>query len=212
MALIVEGGSLTFDAMSYAMPHPNTLQFLSSQFEQATSNLTAAGQRFLDTAKDMYDRLSSSEALNRFRVAGRAIRSMWQMDEIRQLNTIGEFQNAPLSMQRWIMAEPTGRKMYHQQRMDGYSETYLDMEPSAIGEEHYDYRRVMDGLLVMDEEEDLNGDLGWTATTYWEELLPEDNDLSLEEQVDITNSWKFFKEHLKAGKEDPTSRFNSDLG
>ena len=44
-----------------------------------------------------------------------------------------------------------------------------------------------------------------------EELLPDDVELTLEEQLDIAQSWAWIKSLMKQGNEDPTSRFNADL-
>ena len=45
------------------------------------------------------------------------------------------------------MAQPDIRSLYHKGHCDGYSDTYVDMEPGLVGEQHYDYRRVMDGVV-----------------------------------------------------------------
>jgi hypothetical protein len=206
MAQILEGGSLTFDSLAYGRPHPGTQQFLTAQLDRATNYLTSAGQQFMAGVHDLYDRLSGSTAARMLRAAGRGIRSMWQLDEIRAVQTIGDFQHAPPMMQRWIMADPMLRAMYIDQRIDGYSETYVDVDPGKVGEAHYDYRRATDGLIFDNPDDD-----GWTATTYFEELLPDDVELTLEEQVDIQNTWAWMREVIKQGKEDPTSRFNADL-
>ena len=116
MVQIVDGGSLTFDSLIYGPPHPGTQQFLSNQIQTVSTHLTDAGRQFMAGVNDMYERMSGSTAVRMLRAAGRSIRSMWQLDEIRALQTIGEFQNSPLVMQRWVMAEPTIRQMYQAQR------------------------------------------------------------------------------------------------
>lgn len=211
MAQIIEGGSLMFDSLAYGRQHPGTVQFLASQFEQATNFLTNAGQQFMTGARDFYERLAGSNAARMLRAAGRSIRSMWQLDEIRALQTVGDFQQAPLAMQRWIMAEPTVRQYFLDQRCDGYSDTYIDIDPGKVGPDHYDYRRATDGLVFIDEKPDEHGEFGWHATTYMEELLPDDVELTLEEQLDIHQTWQWVKSLMKQGNEDPTSRFNADL-
>lgn len=210
MAQVLHGGTMMFDALAYGQPHPGTQQFLQMQFEAPTRYLTEAGERFFAGAQELYERISGSTADRMMRAAGRAIRSMWQLDEIRPLRTVEDFQHAPLSMQRYLMAEPLVRERFQQQRLDGYSESYVDVFPNAIGEDHYDYRRVMNGMVVVNEDPD--GDGSWQATTYMEELLPDDNELHLEDQIDLMDAWKFMRQHLLAGREDPTSRFNADLG
>ena len=62
----------------------------------------------------------------------------------------------------------------------------------------------MNGLEVDTDE-------GWTATTYYDELIDEDVELSLEEQVDIQMTWSEIQNLVRRKKEDPTSKWNSDL-
>ena len=125
-------------------------------------------------------------------------------DQIRYLRTIGEVQHAPSSMIAMLMAEPTVRRMYHQQRVDGYSESYTDNQPGKVGEDHYDYRRVVNGVFMEEEGE-------WVATTYYEDLLPGTGELEFLDQVDILRTWEQMRIHLMRRKEDPTSRWNSSL-
>ena len=202
---------MTFNSLAYGTPHPGTMSFLSQQFENASTALTTAGQRFMENARTLYERISGSDAMRAMRVAGRAIRSMWQLDEVRPLYSMEELQTAPLTMQRWIMAEPMLRKEYINQRVDGYSDTYHDVHQGDVGEAHYDYRRVMDGMIVVDDKPDSDGEYGWTATTYFDDLLPDDSELLLEEKVDILETWTAVRAALKAGKQDPTSRYGAML-
>lgn len=206
MAQVVEGGSHMFDALAYGQTlHPGTQQFLQNQIERPTDTLTDAGRSFLSGVQSLYDRLSGSTAMRIARAAKRAVGSIWQSDEIRRLADIGEMQHAPLVMQRYILAQPYVRKLYQEQRIEGYSGSYRDPFPEDRGEDHYDYRRVMNGVVVEDE------DGGWQATTYFDELLPDDYDLSLEEQVDILDTWANVVAMIRKGGEDPTSRWNADL-
>lgn len=212
MANIYDGGSVMFDALAYGKPHPSTMQFLANQFENMTSAMQNAGQQFFESARNMYEQFSGSHAMRVVRAAGRAVRAAWQLDEIRALQDIGEFQHAPLAMQRWIMAEPTTRQLYQQQRIDGYSETYFDHDPGTLGHDHYDYRRVMNGILVVDESDENPDNHGWTATTYFDELLPDEDELSHPEQLDILHAWDHLRAKIAAKGEDPTSRYNAEMG
>lgn len=205
MANIVEQGSALFEQLAYATPHPNTQQFLSQQVHNVSHVLTEAGARFFQGATALYERVSGSHAARLARAATRAVASIWQSDEIQAIVTVGRMQHAPLKMQRWIMAEPNTRKLYHQQRCDGYSGTYVDMHPQDIGEDHYDYRRVMDGIIQERE------DGSWFASCYLDDLLPEDVALELDQQVDILETWGAQVRMLRKGREDFTDKFGGDL-
>lgn len=206
MARIHDGGPASFNAAIYGMPHPGTQQFLQQGIESMSLSLNEAGQRFMAGTREIYERVNGSHAMRMLRASGRKLKSIWQSDSIRALVTIGETQHAPLSMQRYIMAEPEVRKLYHQQRCDGYSGSYIDQEPGLIGEAHYDYRRVTNGMFI----EQPNGDL--VAVTYFEELHEGDRELLLEEAVDIFElTWNTVRNAIRAGGEDPVSKYNAEL-
>ena len=206
MAQVIVSDPSTFNALLYGTPHPNTQAFLHQQVETFSQSLTDAGRRFMEEGRQIYDYLSGSTAMRVARAAKKAMGSIWQSNEIKELVELNDFQTAHLNMQRWIMANTTVRKLYHQQRVEGYAESYQDPFPNDIGEEHYDYRRVMNGIVVDNE----NGD-GWSATTWYEDLLPDDRELEFDEQLDIIYSWENVVALIRKGGEDPTSRFGADL-
>jgi len=205
MARIIEGDTATFNALVYGQMHPGTQQFLYQQYENPTAILTEAGARFVEYGRDIHRRLTESRASQFVSAVQRAVGSIWQPDSIRVLQTIGDFQWASHQMQRVVMANPVVRQLYQQQRIEGYSGSYKDAYPGTIKDNHYDYQRVMNGLVVFDQEDN------WEATTYFDELELNDNELNLFEQTDIVDSWKHAESLIKHGEEDPTSRWNSSL-
>jgi hypothetical protein len=205
MAQFYEGGEEMFQALTYGEPHPGTLQFIQQQLAAPTQALSAATQEFIQSAQGLYDRFMGSEAMRTMRAAGRQLGAAWQSDVIRPLHTAGEFQQAPLVMQRYLMAEPHFRDLYNRQACDGYSETYIDRWPRVPGgEDHYDYRRVMQGIVQPQDDH-------WVAHQWVETLVPQDRELIAEEQFDILNSWSRMMTFLHSGDEDPTSRWNARL-
>lgn len=212
MAQIIQGGAAMFDAMLYGSPKQETLNFLARQFDSVSQNLSEAGKRFYESAYDAFQQVNHDYAARMLRAAGRAVSNMWMNDCIQPLTTIGQLQHAPLSMVRWVMAEPSIRKLYQQQRVEGYSETYTDLDPGRIGPNHYDYRRATNGVLFVDDTPDAEGNYGWHATTYFDNLFETDSDLPLWQQADIQETWKAVRKLAAQGKEDPTSRFNADIG
>lgn len=199
------GGTEEFNALCYGQKNPGTMQYLERQVENISNTLTSAGQAWFADSQQLWDRFNGSDALRLARAAVRKAGSLFQDDAIRSLWKIGEIQNAPLTMQRWIMAEPTVRKMYQEQRCDGYSGTYLDMYPGTIGESNYDYRRVMQGMVTIDGE-------GQEKTMFYlDELAVGDRELYLDEKIDIINSWEIVASLMKYGQDDVTSVFNSKL-
>lgn len=207
MAHIHEGGSAMFDALVYARPHENTLQFLQHHNQQFFSNLNDAGRQFVDAARAFYDQMGLAYGADQLRALGRTVAGMWQTDEIRVLRTLEEFQNAPPVMRRWIMAEPTVRALYHQQRVDGYTNHYVDYFTQDVGEDHYDYRMAMNGVVVEDEEGN-----GWKVRTYYEDLIQGDQKLSMIERSDIQTTWEHLRDFIAMTKDDPTSPEGNERG
>ena len=206
MVQVYTGGVDTFDALAFGEPHPSTFQFLQQEMAAPTPMLNQIGQQFMAGARALYDRVSGSTAMRTAQAVRRRISAMFQENSIKALNTIAELQHAPPTMRRWIMADPVTRKLYQEQRIDGYGSDYIDREPGVRGADHYDYRRVMDGIVTMDDED------GWTSTTYLDVLLPDDRDLTLAEQTDILQTWESVSGWYLKYEDDPTSRWNARLG
>lgn len=207
MARVVDGGVDLFDALTYGSQHPGTQEFFQHQMERLSGAMDGLSQQFTQSMHTLYDRFSSSNAMRYAVAAKRAVGSLWQSDEIRRLATIGDFQHASPVMQRWVMAEPTVRHLYHQQRCEGYEGSYVDLHPGDVGEAHYDYRRVMDGIV----KEDPNDPDNWVAVSYLDDPVEGDVPLFLEQQVDILDTWTSVVDFIREGKADPTSRWNADL-
>lgn len=98
------------------------------------------------------------------------------------LMSFQDLQNANVTMQRWVMAHPDIRQLYINQDIDGYSETYKNVFGKNTGENDYNYRRVMDGVLVDNED-------GFVIRNYLEDLLPGDKELDHYEKVRVLHTY-----------------------
>jgi len=206
MARFIEGDDESFDYMFYGEQDRGLQSYFSERLERASSGLQRAGSEFLERARNMHERFYNSDAVRYARAAARIVESVWTSDEVRRIVDLKGLQTAKPRMQRWLMAEPTYRKLYNEGRAAGYGESYEDIDPGKLGEEHYDYRRVMSGMVV-----ELDGDCDWESTTYDEDLHDENDRLMVDEQVDITESWHLMAHYAKLGKNDPGSRFDDEL-
>lgn len=212
MANFHTGSVNVFTDAMFAQTHPATLQFLQQQLEAPTMVIDSMRQTFMSAAQNAFEAMHGSTAMRLARAALRGVENYWQANVIQPLYDIGAFQHATPVMQRWVMAEPLVRERYLQQRVDGYHDTYVNIHGTDVGPDHYDYRRVMNGVVVFDEETDNIEEQGWSATTYFDEIMPEDRELTIEEQDDILTTWQHVRDHILRGKEDPTSRWNAELG
>lgn len=192
------------DMVMFGLPHPGTIRYLENQMQSLQQNAQAYGlpQSFVDTAYESFHQFASSEALER----AKAIVEQYTGDTLHHiscLNTLAQLQTAPINMQRWIMANPYIREQYHANRLDGYSDSYVDDAPGMIGDNHYDYRRVMDGVFVFNE--DLEDKEDWSFSTYYEDIHNYDTDeLDLTEQLQILRTWEALEHFVRNTDDDPT--------
>jgi len=201
---VIYGGTNDFNAFAYGEKAPGTMQYLQNQIQNISQTVQGVAKEFFMEAQQIYQDFNSDAAIRNARLAVRKLSGLFQRDEVRYLSDIGQIQNAPLTMQRWIMAEPTVRQLYHDQMCDGYSSSYVDVFPSAIGADHYDYRQVMNGIL-QDTPPDENGETGWKATIWVDDLAEGDKQLSFDEKTDIIDTWAVVRQLMGHGGEDPTS-------
>ena len=209
MASVSFGDPEVFNYFLYGEADDRTQNYLAQRVESFTNSIGEAASSFFGGVQKIVERLDESEALRRGRALVRAAKDMFKRDFIVPLTELEDFQTASLTMQRWIMAEETTRTMFHNNQLDGYSSSYVDVQPNAVGEFHYDYRRVTDGLVMVDESDDPDA-LDWFVDVYYEPLKEGDRELALEEQSDIFNKlWVSQRRLLKSGNEDFTDEFGS---
>lgn len=201
---VVSGGTAAWNAIAYGQQNPLNLGYFKQQLENIGTNLNEQAKVFYQDVQDLYNKFNSSEAMRLMRSAMKSAASLFNDNIIRPLTTVDELQNASLQMQRWIMANPVIRQMYHDQQCDGYSDTYVDIEPGKVADQHYDYRRVMDGIVVCNEDAEY-------FTEYFEDLYEGDRDLILSEQSDVLRTWEVLEAMVKAMKDDPTSQYGAQL-
>lgn len=207
---VINSDSLSsIDYLLYPEQNQNNQQFFYDQVSKFSQGLTEVGRSFMETSRDIYNMINDSSAVRMAKAAIRAAVGIFHPNTIYQINTLDEIRSAQAMMQRYIMAEPTIREYYNSQRCDGFSDTYLDVEPGKIGESHYDYRRVMTGVITDTTNQD-GVDESW-CKTYFEDLREGDRELDHAEKVAIMNTWDMVR--LFVGQnQDPTNIFGGELG
>ena len=198
------GASDAFDALVYGQQHPSTVAYLQSQLSTVGNYFTDAGRSFMEKSHQIFDRYNSSAAMEFARNAVRTVIGVFDVRTIRQINSLQDFCSANDIMQRYLMCSPRINELYLRQRIDGYSDSYTNMNGSNVGEDNYDYRRVNDGIVQWDGED-------WSITQYHEVLREGDRDLIFSEQVDILNSQRAMELIIALGKDDPTSSTGGQL-
>ena len=208
---VIEAGSpQLFNAVIFPEAAIETQQWIYDQFNRDTGMLTDMGRQFMQRATDVYKQLNDPSITKMARRVVRGMNGLLSPNTIVDIRTIEDCQNAKPIMQRYLMANPSIRKLYHNQQCDGYSDSYVDLEPGKIGEDHYDYRRVMHGVVTYGTDADGNTDPNWVAKMYAEDLEPGDRALDMEEQFAVLVAWDVLEMAI-ALKRDATDVFNGDL-
>lgn len=211
MATVIYGGSRELNLLVSGEPHQDTLSYLSYQADRIAQYAQQTGSQWAQRAVESFNYFSSHDSLRHARAALQKVKSYFQSDIIRELRTIEDFQTATPLMQRFLMADPWARKMYHAGRIEGYAGSYVDPYPGVRGIDDYNYRRVMDGRvqMVAPTEEDPEGT--WFIEEYWGDLQEGDVDLTLGQQNAILSSWRQARYLVLTGLDDPYSSTGGKL-
>lgn len=205
MSLISYGTTQDFEAQWYGIPDQQTIQYIEQDRQRFLTNLLPTSQNLFKGLTDgIFGAIDYQEAFRRGRAFGRRVATLFMADEIQQFHKMAEFQHAPPVMQRWIMAEPTTRQMYFDQRLDGYSDTYTTTDRN-VGLMHEDYQKVIDGVYIENAEGDI------VIHEFFNLYGDHERPLDFTEQVDILNTWDLLKAYLAKGGDDPTSKYNASL-
>lgn len=201
---VINGTRESAMAITYGLPHHDTIKYLNEKMNQVASSLGQvpdAVKGMFQSLRTSFNQFFSDEAVER----ARKELSVQSLDinpaAIAALVELELLQKASISMQRWVMAEPTVRNMFHQQRLHGYNETYFDTDPGCVGDRHYDYRRAIDGLVIEEDDD-------FVCNIYADDLREGDSHLNIQEQVRIQVTWESLRNHLAQKKkelEDPTN-------
>ena len=192
------GASDAFDALVFGHTSPDTLNYLRNQSSMFETTLSEHGKRLMTKAREAVEFFNGSNAIDFARRVLTSSKVSSNIEYVKYLSSLEEMQKASNTMQRWVMANPNVRQMYFDQKLDGYYESFINIHGTDIKDTHYDYRRVMDGVIQITDDD-------YYYTEYFEDLLPGDRDLTFKEQIDIIHTWSNMDLILALGKDDPTS-------
>lgn len=147
----------------------NQLNNIPQVFNNFTDRIYQAVQQSYNYVTD---NLIKHGLLNRLESQG----VLSNQDIMRNLTTFEQLQNATPVMQRWVMAHPEVKQLYIDQNIDGYSNTYINVFGDGVGEQDYNWRRIMSGV-----SQD-NGVISWVKF-YNDNLLEGDRELTHSEKV-----------------------------
>lgn len=204
MSVALGYGNDLIDALGGGFVDEQTKNWMAQRNEGFYNALGAQAQQFFQQAQRLHQTISDSQAMQMLRNAKAKLDKFWVSNQIQALFGIEELQTASVTMQRWIMAEETLRRKYLNQEVDGYSKTYENLQGSTVGEQQYDWRRVMDGVGILDGED-------YILKRYQDIMLEGERDLTSFERMDILDTWARVRHYLEEGGEDPTSLYGNML-
>lgn len=199
MGMVINVSEPALDLMLYGNKSNILNNYLMQQMQRVQPTFNEFSSRIYNALQNSYnfvnDKMIQYGILNQLNQQGVQV----QDDYFRELLSFQDLQQANLTMQRWVMSHPQVRQYYLDQNIDGYSDTYNNVFGKGVGEADYNYRRVMDGALV-DNDDDT-----FTIKWYNEDLLEGDVPLNHYQQVRIRNTYDAIDHVLKTCKFDFTN-------
>ncbi len=183
----------------------NTVNYLQNQIQSLANAGTEYGRAVYERSMAVFNAVNSDEANQLAEAVLSQVESLMGMDIIEPLLTVPLLQSAKPIMQGWIMTDPIMRKAWYDGKIEGYSDTYQDDQPGAIGHEHEAYRYLMNGVFVEHETQ------AWQYSLYADRDHNKDTMLSIRKLADIVQTQEAARMALEDGELDPTSQYGASL-
>lgn len=195
----------TFDALRGGGINSEDSRFFHDLYDRAVSTLDEGRRAFMDKASKVYRRVTSNRAAQIVRNLGGRIRKSFGTS-ITRLETMEEFQSAKPTMRMWVTSHSGVRQKMINGEVEGYG-MVIEERDRVVGEKHYDWRRVMDGIQQIPEE----GNAFYKV--YHEAPLDDSRPLDFHEKVTVLDVWSHLDKFLEEENgEDPTSPYGADMG
>lgn len=199
-----------YDAVLYGGENSVVSQYLRDRVD-SQRELYGHNSAYYEQMRHLVDSYQNSMAQEKLRqIAVQHTQDMSDLDIGLIYEYIDEDQirNATPTMQTYIMANPTYSQAYVQNRIDGYSDTYVNLWPGLIGTDNPVYRSVISDVteVVVDGEND-----HFAHHYHYDSDATELNTLSHFEKMNILNTWDHANIILALGKTDPTDIYAGQL-
>lgn len=184
------------NALLFPQMAQQNVDYMRGQFQATAQLLDPAMQQFAAQAYKVFEDTHSAEALERQRRIQLEYQGvgLGSQTVILPVATLDEFCSATPYMQNWIMAHPGAAQLHIDQRLDGYSDTYVSPCPDLAGIHNPYYRAVTNGVHV-----DL-GDTSVMQIHYGDDEIQ----ISQADRQVVLDSWEALQYHLDERDADPT--------
>lgn len=195
----------TLHATTHGMLSRSDIGFFRERVSRNVKYAANYVNDYLKEAKDLIDNFDFDVLRDKVEAVRDRFGKRWDEDRIMRLTSLADLQQAKPKMQRYLMANPRVRKLFYGNKVNGYNGAFYSDEPGLYGNEHSDYRNVMQGGYVGTDDED-------RFVTYLDVLHDDSDDvLTFNERLVIREAWALMDAELDAGGQDPTSPSKTTL-
>lgn len=203
MATFIAGGADVLDAIGGGHLSQSVRGWLNESANAVINTLPQQGQAFIERWREANQVMSTDMSIALLSSLEQKSDNAWNTHAVRILDTIPSFQAAGPVMQRWVMAYPEVRERYLNNSLAGYHDEYVNYYGDVSGEQHYDYRRVMDGVGKLHN--------GHYMKKQYHDVLGDDQALTVTQKHTIMKTWQMLQDHLEENDDDPTCQFGGKL-
>lgn len=207
MAIAVYAADDEFEVLRSGLPTSGDRGILRDRMESVARSFGLVGSDIFNRAKGRFDNFDFDRIERKFDGFKRMVTHAFDIDEIRPMRTIGQFQQAGPIQARWLYANPRVKRLHEREMIDGWSGYKFNRHEGRYGDDDPDYQQVMQGLEVCNEE-------GHSHFVEWLHLYDDDyrTELTFSQQTTIRNSmWVNFESFLDEGLDDPSDPHNGSL-
>lgn len=176
----------------------STMNWMHDRTQALMSTVSATTASWFNKAKTFYHTITETDANQALRNLTAKSDLSWKGNNVYLCRNIQDIQASNPVQQRYLMAEPNLRQRFFDQSCEGFAATYNNVHGNAIGVNHYDYRRVTDGMLMVKDDH-----IEWND--FYEAIPDNDKELEMYEKADMIRNWNLVNIALDANEMDPSS-------
>lgn len=180
-------------------------EYLHNSLNNYTAQIAPHAAGIVEAVTTRFAEQMSTGAQRKIEAFRNKVAATWQADMVKVLGDVGQIQQAPDSMVRWVMAQPDIRQHFIEGRCEGYGDRYVDNNPGGVGLNHYDYRVATSGVVMQEDD-------AFVVRNHYEHLYEEERELTLLEKNAIQVTWETMCASMETDITDPTSEWNAVLG
>lgn len=191
-------------ANTYGMVTREDMSFLQ-RLNDSIEPIRGMGSRYLRRSTEIFQGFDFEGVRNKLKSVSMRWGDRFGADEIKILLKPSDLQGARPKMRRYAMAMPRLRDMYLKGRVEGFGDLYEMEDRIADSKLTKEYREVMNGSFVGDDDHD-----AWVTHL---DVMDENGyeELSPIEKLIIRRGWDAISEWLDENDEDPTSLTGAKL-